>query len=250
MSKSQTQWTAYSKQVAVNMTIPFGNNHTYLCSHGGVDTNPDKLSPNLETCQESMAMASTHNYSETMNKPSTENTHNKKSILSMQDLVILHANNIFPQNSQADSKAYKHLHGIAMHIHSIRKPPKQNAHNMGLYDLYEEEFNLFAMEYNTTNDGPDNELDHYVITLQRSNEDYDPAIKCMFLNNLDPIFYAMQMQNPDVLAHAKMKIQVDGNIFINAQRPEIEGLMDINTFEFIHKTKLPAKTRYLDLIWT
>jgi hypothetical protein len=25
--------------------------------------------------------------------------------------------------------------------------------------------------------------------------------------------------------------------------------MDINTFELIHKTKLPAKTRYLDLIW-
>jgi hypothetical protein len=26
--------------------------------------------------------------------------------------------------------------------------------------------------------------------------------------------------------------------------------MDINTFKFIPKTKLPAKTRYLDLIWT
>jgi hypothetical protein len=26
--------------------------------------------------------------------------------------------------------------------------------------------------------------------------------------------------------------------------------MDIHTFEFIAKTKLPAKTRYLDLIWT
>jgi hypothetical protein len=28
--------------------------------------------------------------------------------------------------------------------------------------------------YNTTNDEPDNELDHYVDILQRSNEDYDP----------------------------------------------------------------------------
>jgi hypothetical protein len=46
-----------------------------------------------------------------------------------------------------------------------------------------------------------------------------------------------------------MKRQVDANKFIDAQRPEIEGLMDINTFEFIPKTKLPAKTRYLDLIW-
>jgi hypothetical protein len=47
-----------------------------------------------------------------------------------------------------------------------------------------------------------------------------------------------------------MKRQVDARKFIDAKRPEIEGLMDINTFEFIHKTKLPAKTRYLDLIWT
>jgi hypothetical protein len=47
-----------------------------------------------------------------------------------------------------------------------------------------------------------------------------------------------------------MKRQVDANKFIEAQRLEIEGLMDINTFEFIHKTNLPAKTRYLDLIWT
>jgi hypothetical protein len=72
----------------------------------------------------------------------------------------------------------------------------------------------------------------------------------MFVNNSDPTFYAMQIQNPDVLAHAQMKIQVDANTFIVAQRPKIEGLMDIYTFEFIPKTKLPAKPRYLDLIWT
>jgi hypothetical protein len=47
-----------------------------------------------------------------------------------------------------------------------------------------------------------------------------------------------------------MKRQVDTNTFIEVQRPEIGGLMDINTFEFIPKTNLPAKTRYLDLIWT
>jgi hypothetical protein len=50
----------------------------------------------------------------------------------------------------------------------------------------------------------------------------------------------MQMQHPDVLTHAQIKRQVDANKFIDAQIPEIEGLMDINTFEFIHKTKLPA----------
>jgi hypothetical protein len=60
----------------------------------------------------------------------------------------------------------------------------------------------------------------------------------------------MQMQNPDVLTHAQMKRQVDASKFVNAQRPQIEGLIDINTFEFIHKTKLPAKTIYLDPIWT
>jgi hypothetical protein len=89
-----------------------------------------------------------------------------------------------------------------------------------------------------------------VNTLQWSNEDYDPGINDMFLNNLDPTFYAMQMQNPNVLTHPKMKRQVDANKFIESQRPEIKGLMDINTFEFIPKIKLPAKTRYLDLIWT
>jgi hypothetical protein len=64
----------------------------------------------------------------------------------------------------------------------------------------------------------------------------------MFLNKLDPTFYAIQMQNPDVLTHTQMKRQVDEHKFIDAQRPEIEGLMDINTFEFIPKINLPPRT--------
>jgi hypothetical protein len=72
----------------------------------------------------------------------------------------------------------------------------------------------------------------------------------MFLNNLDPTFYAMQMKNPDVLTLAQMKRQVDANEFVEAQRSDIDGLMDINTFEFIPKINLPPRTRYLDLIWT
>jgi hypothetical protein len=68
----------------------------------------------------------------------------------------------------------------------------------------------------------------------------------MFLNNLDPTFYIMQMQNPDVLTHAQMKIQVNANKFVEAQRPEIDGLMNINTFEYIPKINLPPRTRYLD----
>jgi hypothetical protein len=170
-------------------------------------------------------MTSTHDdhHSATQTKASTDNTHKNKPILRMQDLVILHANKIFPQNSKDDFKAYKDLHSTAMHIHSILKTPKQKAQYMGLSDLHEEEFKLVAMEYNTTNTEPDNKLDHYVNTLQWSNEDYDPGINFIFLNNLDPTFYAMQMQNPDVLTHSQMKRQVDANKFIEAQRPEIEG---------------------------
>jgi hypothetical protein len=41
----------------------------------------------------------------------------------------------------------------------------------------------------------------------------------MFLHNLYPTFYAMQMQNPDVLTHAQMKRQVDASKFIEAQQP-------------------------------
>jgi hypothetical protein len=235
---------------------PFGNEHTYLFYHEGVDIHPDNLTPNIETCQESLTMTSTHDehHSDTQNNTSTKNTHNNKFILSMQDLVILHANNIFPQSSKDDFKAYKHLHGSDMQICSIPKSPKHEAQDMELSDIHEEEFKIFALEYNTTNTEPENELDHYMNTLQRSNENYDRGINDIFLNNLDPTFYAMkmqmQMQNPNVLIHAQMKRQVDANTFIEAQRPEIEGLMDINTFEFIPKTNLPDKTRYVDLIWT
>jgi hypothetical protein len=39
---------------------PFGNEHTCLLSHGGVDIHPDNLTPNIETCQASFTMTSTH----------------------------------------------------------------------------------------------------------------------------------------------------------------------------------------------
>jgi hypothetical protein len=58
------------------------------------------------------------------------------------------------------------------------------------------------------------------------------------------------MQNPDVLTHAQMKRQVNASKFVEAQRPDIDGLMDINAFEFIPKINLPPRTRYLDFIWT
>jgi hypothetical protein len=213
---------------------------------------PDNLTPNIDSCQASLTMTSTHDehHSDTQNSTSTKNTHNNKYILSMQDLLIFHANNIFPQCSKDDFKAYKHLHGIDMQIHSIPKSPKQKAQDMELSDLHDKEFKIFALGYNTSSTEPNNKLDHYVNTLKWHNEDYDPGINDMFLNNLDPTFYAMQMQNPDVLTHAQMKRRIDANKFIKAQRPEMEGLMDINTFKFIPKINLPSKTRYLYLIWT
>jgi hypothetical protein len=73
---------------------------------------------------------------------------------------------------------------------------------MELSDLHHEEFTIFTLEYNTSSTEPDNKLDHYVNTLQRHNEDFDPGINDMFLNNLDSTFYAMQIQNTDVLTHA------------------------------------------------
>jgi hypothetical protein len=101
-----------------------------------------------------------------------------------------------------------------MQIHSIPKYPQQKAQEMELSDLHHEEFKIFALEYNTCNTEPSNQFDHYVNTLQKHNEDFDPGISDMFLNNLDPTCYAMQMQNPDVLTHAQMKMQVDANKFV------------------------------------
>jgi hypothetical protein len=46
-----------------------------------------------------------------------------------------------------------------------------------------------------------------------------------------------------------MKPQVDVDKFNDAQHPEIEGLQEIETFEYIPKSKLPPKNRYVDLIW-
>jgi hypothetical protein len=104
----------------------------------------------------------------------------------MKDLIILHTNSIYPQSNKYDVKAYKHLYGIDMQIHSIPKSLKQKTQEMELSDLNHEEFKIFALEHNTYNTEPTNELDHCATTLQRHNEDFDPGINDMFLNNLDP----------------------------------------------------------------
>jgi hypothetical protein len=124
---------------------PFGNEHTFLFSHGGVDKHPYSVSPNIKTCQESITMTSTYNEknSDTSVNSSNENTNNNKAILSMQDLLILHANNIFPQNSKDDFKEYTHLHGIYMQMHSIPKPPKQKAHGRDYMTCMKKNSNSF-----------------------------------------------------------------------------------------------------------
>jgi hypothetical protein len=73
---------------------PFGNEHTYILTCGGADIHPDNLTPTIETCQTSFTMTSC---SEPQRNIPAENNTQNKSILSMQDLVILHANNIYPQ---------------------------------------------------------------------------------------------------------------------------------------------------------
>jgi hypothetical protein len=114
---------------------PFGNEHTYLFTYGGADIHPDNLTPTIETCQASFTMTPC---SDTQQNISDENNPQNKSILSMQDLMILHANNIYPQRNKDDFKAYKHLHGIDMQIHSIPKSPNQKAQEMELSDLHHE----------------------------------------------------------------------------------------------------------------
>jgi hypothetical protein len=132
---------------------PFRNEHTYLFSHGGADIHPENLTPTPETCQASFTMTPC---SDTQQNNSTENKANTKSILRMQDLMILHANNIYPQSSRDCFKAYKHLHVIDMQIHSIHKSPKQKAQEIELSDLHHEEFKIFALEYNTSITEPNN----------------------------------------------------------------------------------------------
>jgi hypothetical protein len=155
----------------------FGNEHTYIFSYGGADIHPNNLTPTIETLKASFTMTPC---SDTQRNNSAKNNPQNKSILSMQDLMILHANNIYPQSNKDDFKAYKHLHSIDMQIHSIPKSPNQKAQEMEISDLHHEEFKIFAVEYNISSTEPNNELDHYINTLQRRNEDFDPGINDMF----------------------------------------------------------------------
>jgi hypothetical protein len=198
-----------------------------------------------------MNTASTVVESSITSETTSINYNGTRSILSIKYIQILHSRNLFPQNRKYDLKSYIHVHGIDMQIHSIPKSPNQKIYEMGLSNLHEDEFKLFAMEYNynDNDNSPSNELDYYVSTLEHHNEDCDPEINDMFSHNLDPTFYAVQIQNSGVVTHSQMKRKFDADKFIEAQKPEIEGLREIVTLEFIPKRNLSPKKRYLDLIW-
>jgi hypothetical protein len=114
---------------------PFGNEHTYLFTYGGADIHPDNLTPTIDTCQASFTMTTC---SDIQRKVPAKNNPQNKSILSMQYLMILRANNIYPQSNKDDFEAYKHLHGIDMQIRSIPESPNQKAQEMELSDLHHE----------------------------------------------------------------------------------------------------------------
>jgi hypothetical protein len=143
----------YSKQTDIDTMILLEMNTHIYSLPGGSDKHPDNLTPTIETCQTSFTTMSP---SETQQNISADNTTQNKSILSMQDLMILHANDIYPQSHNDDFKAYKHLHGIDIQIHSIPKSSQQKAQEMELSDLHHEEFKIFALEYNTYNTKPTN----------------------------------------------------------------------------------------------
>jgi hypothetical protein len=95
-SNNQTPLIVYLKQTDIYIyDDPFGNENTYIFTYGGADIHPDNLTPTTETCHTSFTMTSCF---ETQQNISAENNTQNKSILSMQDLTILHAKNIYPQS--------------------------------------------------------------------------------------------------------------------------------------------------------
>jgi hypothetical protein len=75
---------------------PFGNEHTYLFVYGGANIHPDNLTPTIETCQASFTATSS---SKTQHHLLSNSTPRQPSILSMQDITILHTNHIYPAKS-------------------------------------------------------------------------------------------------------------------------------------------------------
>jgi hypothetical protein len=190
--------------------------------------------------------------SETQQNISADNKTRNKSILSMQDLMILHANHIYRQSHKATKMILRHINTYKASTCKYTPFPNPcNKRHKRLSPLTSTTKNSKSSHWNTTH-VITNPLINLTILSTQHSEDFDPGINDMFLNNLDPTCYAMQMQmqNQDVLTHAQMKRQVDTNKFVEEQRPMIDGLMDIITFEFIPRINLPPGTRYIDLIWT
>jgi hypothetical protein len=76
----------------------------------GVAIHPDDLSPDIKKCQESIDTSYTSDEmgSIASNTSSFYNSTNTRLNLSINDIIILHVRNIFPQNSRDDFKGYRH----------------------------------------------------------------------------------------------------------------------------------------------
>jgi hypothetical protein len=155
---------------------PFSNESVCLFSYGGVDIHPDNPSPDVKTCQELITTESTSDetVSFTSDTSSSDNSTKTRSILTINDLRILHANNIFPQNSKYDFKAYINNY-IVLTCKCTQFHNRHGKNSMTWdYRTYMKK-NSNSSPWNTKpymmNDEPDNDLENYVKTLKHSNED-------------------------------------------------------------------------------
>jgi hypothetical protein len=72
-----------------------------------------------------------------------------------------------------------------------------------------------------------------------------------FFNCHNPLaFAASTKNNPDILSQAQMLHATDHDLFIECQKPEIEGLCDATVFKFKNMLDLPSCTRLFNAIWS
>jgi hypothetical protein len=72
-----------------------------------------------------------------------------------------------------------------------------------------------------------------------------------FFNCHNPLaFAAGTKNNPDILSQAQMLRATDRDLFVDCQKPEIEGLCDAGVFEFKNMSDLPSHARLLNAIWS
>jgi hypothetical protein len=72
-----------------------------------------------------------------------------------------------------------------------------------------------------------------------------------FFNCHNPLaFAAGTKNNPDILSQAQMFRATDRDLFVECQKPKIEGLCDASVFEFKNMSDLPSHAHLLNAIWS